>query len=130
VISYGAAAIGLLPVSAAEVAWTTPAIISGYAAAGSAAGSVMQLVNIFAGFLIYLPFVHMAEKIRRYRFDVSYGDCCGQAEAPAIPTRPWPDSRARPAPSPAFWPMISWRQSKKTNTWCCKTHRASPSCWI
>jgi lactose/cellobiose-specific phosphotransferase system IIC component len=74
VISYGAAAAGLLPVSPAEVAWTTPAIISGYAAAGSAAGSVMQLVNIFAGFLIYLPFVRMAERVRRYRFDVGYGE--------------------------------------------------------
>jgi PAS domain-containing protein len=74
VISWSAAMLGLLPVSAADVAWTTPALLSGYAAAGSAAGSVMQLVNLFAGVLIYLPFVRMAERVRRYRFDVSYGD--------------------------------------------------------
>jgi lactose/cellobiose-specific phosphotransferase system IIC component len=73
VISWGAAVVGFLPVSTAEVAWTTPALISGYAAAGSAAGSVMQALNIAAGFFIYLPFVRMAEKVRRYRFDVSYG---------------------------------------------------------
>ncbi|MDR1320285.1 MAG: response regulator [Gracilibacteraceae bacterium] len=73
VISWSAAVMGILPVSAAKVAWTTPAIISGYAAAGSVAGSVMQVLNIAVGFLIYLPFVRMAEKIRRYRFEVSYG---------------------------------------------------------
>jgi lactose/cellobiose-specific phosphotransferase system IIC component len=74
VISWSAAVTGILPVSAAEVAWTTPAIISGYAAAGSAAGSVMQVLNIAAGFLIYLPFVRMAENVRRYRFEASYGE--------------------------------------------------------
>jgi lactose/cellobiose-specific phosphotransferase system IIC component len=74
VISYCAATAGFLPVYAAGAAWTTPAIIGGYAAAGSAAGSVMQVVNIFAGFLIYLPFVRMAERVRGYRFDVNYGE--------------------------------------------------------
>jgi lactose/cellobiose-specific phosphotransferase system IIC component len=74
VISYGAALAGLIPAYAAEAAWTTPAIISGYVAAGSAAGSLMQLFNIFAGFLVYAPFVRMAEKVRRYRFDASYGE--------------------------------------------------------
>ncbi|MDR2142913.1 MAG: PTS transporter subunit EIIC, partial [Treponema sp.] len=74
VISWGAAFTGLLPAAAVDVAWTTPAIISGYAAAGSLTGSLLQAVNIAAGFLIYLPFVRMAEKIRRYRFDASYGE--------------------------------------------------------
>ncbi|MDR1930037.1 MAG: PTS transporter subunit EIIC, partial [Treponema sp.] len=74
VISYGAVLTGLLPAYAAEASWTTPAIISGYVTAGSAAGSVMQAVNLFAGFLIYLPFVRMAERVRRYRFDAGYGE--------------------------------------------------------
>jgi lactose/cellobiose-specific phosphotransferase system IIC component len=73
-LSYFAALAGFIPVYAAEAVWTTPALISGYAAAGSASGSLMQLVNIFAGFLIYLPFVRMSEKVRRYRFDLSYGE--------------------------------------------------------
>jgi lactose/cellobiose-specific phosphotransferase system IIC component len=74
VITWAAAVMGFLPISAVEAAWTTPVIISGYAAAGSAAGGVMQAVNIAAGFLIYLPFVRMAEKVRRYRFEASYGE--------------------------------------------------------
>ncbi|MDR1100646.1 MAG: PTS transporter subunit EIIC [Treponema sp.] len=72
--SYCAALAGFIPVYAAEAVWTTPAIISGYAAAGSAAGSFIQMVNIFIGFLIYLPFVRISEKVRRYRFDPSYGE--------------------------------------------------------
>ncbi|MDR2432951.1 MAG: PTS transporter subunit EIIC [Treponema sp.] len=74
VISWAAVLLGLFPAYAAEVAWTTPAIISGYVAAGSIAGSVMQVVNLFAGFLIYLPFIRMAEKVRRYRFDMNYAE--------------------------------------------------------
>jgi lactose/cellobiose-specific phosphotransferase system IIC component len=74
VISWGAVLAGILPVFTADVAWTTPAIISGYAASGSAAGSLMQVLNIAVGLLIYLPFVRMAEKARRYRFEASYGE--------------------------------------------------------
>jgi lactose/cellobiose-specific phosphotransferase system IIC component len=74
VISWAAISVGLLPEPAVEVAWTTPAIISGYVASGSMAGSIMQVVNIAAGFFIYLPFVRMAEKVRRYRLDAFYGE--------------------------------------------------------
>ena len=70
--SWGAVKLGLLPVSAAEVVWTTPVIISGYAAAGSAAGSIMQIVNLLISFFIYLPFVCFAERVKKYRFDNSY----------------------------------------------------------
>jgi cellobiose-specific phosphotransferase system IIC component len=74
VTSYCAAATGLLPASTMEVAWTTPAFISGYAAAGSLAGSVMQIFNIFVGFLIYLPFVRISEKFQKSRFEATYDE--------------------------------------------------------
>ena len=70
--SWGAAMLGLLPVSAAEVAWTTPVILSGYAAAGSPAGSIMQVVNLVISFFIYLPFVRLSERVLKYRYDSSY----------------------------------------------------------
>jgi cellobiose-specific phosphotransferase system IIC component len=73
VISWAAARSGLLPVTTAEVAWTTPALLSGYAASGSIAGSLMQFVNLAVSFGIYLPFVRLSEKIRKYRYEVSYG---------------------------------------------------------
>ena len=74
VSSWAAVKLGLLPVSTAEVVWTTPAIISGYAAAGSIAGSLMQIINLAIGFFIYLPFVHFSEKVRKYRYDNSFSE--------------------------------------------------------
>jgi cellobiose-specific phosphotransferase system IIC component len=72
--SYYAAAFGLLPASTTEVAWTTPVFISGYAASGSLSGSLVQLFNLFAGFLIYLPFVRIAERVQRFRFESTYNE--------------------------------------------------------
>ncbi|MDR1566271.1 MAG: PTS transporter subunit EIIC [Treponema sp.] len=74
VISWGAVKLGLLPVSGTEAVWTTPVIVSGYAASGSAAGSLMQVFNLAVSFLIYLPFVRIAEGVRKYRFENSYGE--------------------------------------------------------
>ncbi len=61
-ISSLACATGLVPMVVNPVEWTTPALISGYVATGSIAGSVLQLVNIAVGVCLYLPFVRLAEK--------------------------------------------------------------------
>jgi lactose/cellobiose-specific phosphotransferase system IIC component len=74
VTTYCAVSAGFLPVFAAEAAWTTPAFISGYVASGSLAGCLMQLINIFVGFLIYMPFVKFAETMQKYRFGVTYSE--------------------------------------------------------
>ena len=74
VLSWAAVKLGMLPISAAEAAWTTPPLISGFVAAGSIAGSIMQLINLLAAFLIYLPFVHLAERIRKYRYQTNYDE--------------------------------------------------------
>jgi signal transduction histidine kinase len=34
----------------------------------------MQLFNLLAAFFIYLPFVLVADRVRRYRFEAAYGD--------------------------------------------------------
>ncbi|MDR2480475.1 MAG: response regulator, partial [Treponema sp.] len=73
VISWAAAKIGFLPITTAEVVWTTPALLSGYAASGSIAGSAMQVINLAVSFAIYLPFVRLSEKVRRFRYEASYG---------------------------------------------------------
>ena len=70
--SWSAVKLGLLPPAVAEVAWTTPAILSGYVASGSIAGSIMQIINLGISFCIYLPFVRLSERVRKYRYDNTY----------------------------------------------------------
>jgi lactose/cellobiose-specific phosphotransferase system IIC component len=74
VVSWGAVRLGMLPVTGATAAWTTPALISGFVASGSIAGSLMQIFNLALGFCIYLPFVRLAEHARKYRFEATYGE--------------------------------------------------------
>ena len=54
--------IGLVPVAINHVEWTTPILWSGYLATDSLAGSVLQIVNLVIGTLIYAPFVKVFDK--------------------------------------------------------------------
>lgn len=54
--------IGLVPVAVNHVEWTTPILWSGYLATDSLAGSVLQIVNLVIGTLIYAPFVKIFDK--------------------------------------------------------------------
>lgn len=54
--------IGLVPVAINHVEWTTPILWSGYLATDSLAGSVLQIVNLVIGTLIYAPFVKIFDK--------------------------------------------------------------------
>lgn len=59
--AYLAFSAGWVPLITAQVEWTTPILIGGYTATGSVAGSILQLVNVVLGVLIYLPFVRMLD---------------------------------------------------------------------
>lgn len=64
IISYVAIATGLVPHTVVMVPWTTPPIISGWlATGGSWRGSLLQIINLFIGIVMYIPFIIMAEKI-------------------------------------------------------------------
>jgi cellobiose PTS system EIIC component len=65
--AYLASVAGFLPVTTADVIWTTPPLLSGYLATGSVRGTLMQVFNIALGTLIYLPFVY---NYNNYRNDV------------------------------------------------------------
>jgi lactose/cellobiose-specific phosphotransferase system IIC component len=69
-----ASAAGFLPRIAAPVFWTTPALISGYMASGSLAGCVIQIINILLGFFVYLPFVRLYARVKRYNMELQYGE--------------------------------------------------------
>jgi len=60
-ISTFAVQTGLVPIPVNSVEWTTPVILGGYMATGSVAGSVLQLVNLAVGVLVYSPFIRMFE---------------------------------------------------------------------
>lgn len=62
--SYIALALGLVPVITTDVTWTTPIIFSGYIATGSIAGSILQIINLCIGIMIYLPFVRIYDKYK------------------------------------------------------------------
>lgn len=64
VISWLCMTVGLVPVAAARVHWTTPILISGFRSTGSIRGSLLQLFNLFVGTCMYLPFVAVGEKIK------------------------------------------------------------------
>lgn len=64
VVAYSATVMEFLPYTSTGVAWTTPPLISGYVATGSINGSVIQLINLILGFLIYLPFVALSDAVR------------------------------------------------------------------
>lgn len=62
IISTFAVEIGLVPVAIHHVEWTTPIFWSGYLATDSVAGSLLQVVNLVIGTLIYAPFVKIFDR--------------------------------------------------------------------
>jgi lactose/cellobiose-specific phosphotransferase system IIC component len=63
VIGYVAVSIGAVSVPGAPVTWTTPVIISGYAASGGFSGVLLQVINLAAGTAIYMPFVRVYDRM-------------------------------------------------------------------
>lgn len=66
-ISYGATAMGLVPVVTHEVVWTAPVLVGGYLATGSISGTLLQLFCIGVGVLIYIPFLRANQKMETIR---------------------------------------------------------------
>jgi len=58
-IAYIFMKTGMIPMVKHKVFWTTPILFSGYKATGSVWGSVLQLINLSVGVLIYIPFVKL-----------------------------------------------------------------------
>ena len=73
-VAYLAISTGLVPMIAHEVEWTTPIILGGLHATGSFAGSLLQIVNVVIGVLIYFPFVKLLDKRTAERAKDSYNE--------------------------------------------------------
>lgn len=62
-IAYYATSLGLIAKTSVLIPWTTPPILSGYLATnGDWRASILQIILIAIGVLIYLPFVKMLNK--------------------------------------------------------------------
>nr|WP_296486480.1 PTS transporter subunit EIIC [uncultured Acetatifactor sp.] len=62
-ISWSAMSLGLSARVVTEVHWAMPPLISGYLATGGhLSGSILQMINITAGILIYLPFIRLMDR--------------------------------------------------------------------
>jgi lactose/cellobiose-specific phosphotransferase system IIC component len=62
-LAYAAIALHVMPKVGHSIAWTTPALYSGYAVTGSLSGTLVQLLCLAAGALIYAPFVRVADSL-------------------------------------------------------------------
>ncbi len=62
-MGYAATALDWVPRTISNVHWTAPALLSGYITTGSLAGTLLQMVNLCVGALLYLPFVMLSDKI-------------------------------------------------------------------
>ncbi|MCR5290842.1 MAG: EAL domain-containing protein [Treponema sp.] len=62
-ITYFAIQINLLPVPQMAISWTTPALISGYLMSHTITGTIIQLMCILIGILIYRPFIKIHDEL-------------------------------------------------------------------
>ena len=83
-IAYAAIMTDLMPKTGYSVAWTTPALFSGYATTGSVAGAVVQLIGLAAGALIYIPFVRVADFLSRRRSQDALASLLRISESPEV----------------------------------------------
>lgn len=115
--AYTATAAGLVPVTLADVHWTSPILLGGYSATGSYAGALMQILCLLVGTLVYLPFVQLANDLHARRFKNPW--------APSV--EPWPKQhlasvvrsastcRGMPVNWRGIWRWISalhWRETR------------------
>lgn len=81
VVSYGAVYFGLVPTMVNKIAWTTPVLLSGYVATGSIRGSILQVVCISLGMLIYAPFIRAHIKLEERHAKTQLREVISQLQA-------------------------------------------------
>ena len=62
-IQYVVMKIGMVAVTTGVfIPWTLPPVISGFIVTGHISGSVMQILNLLIGAMLYLPFMRILDK--------------------------------------------------------------------
>lgn len=64
IVSYTLTAFGVVPYTIAAIPWVTPPIIGGFlATGGSIMGALLSALNLVIGYIIYMPFIILAERL-------------------------------------------------------------------
>ncbi len=63
-VCYLAMSTGFVPLAINTVNWTTPVFLGGYLATGSVKGSILQLVCVILGVVVYAPFVMIDSRLK------------------------------------------------------------------
>ena len=63
-IAYGAVSLGLVEPIKNQIIWSMPPVLNVLIATMDWRAVVLQLFNMFVGFLIYIPFVKAANKLK------------------------------------------------------------------
>ncbi|MCK7611020.1 EAL domain-containing protein [Roseibium sediminicola] len=63
IVMYLAMSTDFMPLTGHQVAWTTPAIINGYAVTGSVNGALVQALCLLISVVVYAPFVRLSERV-------------------------------------------------------------------
>lgn len=67
-VQYVAMSLGMVATTTGVyIPWTLPAVISGFIVTGHISGAIIQLINIFIGAMIYLPFLKIIDKQYRMK---------------------------------------------------------------
>lgn len=86
-ISSAAVVVGLVPGTSVQAEWTTPILLNGYLSTGSLSGSVLQVINLVIGVLLYAPFVLLSNKLKAKKNNEAFRSLLRRACAPADASR-------------------------------------------
>ncbi len=65
IIAYTATKVGIVPPTSVIVPWTTPPVLGAFlATGGSIAAALLALMNFVIAIVIYLPFVHLSNRMK------------------------------------------------------------------
>lgn len=79
-VAFIITATGLVPMTIADIHWTSPPLLGGFWATGSISGALLQLLCLMVGTLIYLPFVSLANTLHKRSFKKSMDTICQTVE--------------------------------------------------
>ncbi len=83
-IAYTVIYLHIVPMTIVDIHWTSPIILGGYYATGSAAGAILQISCLISGILVYLPFVNLANSINTTRYKRAIEALCEAAESISV----------------------------------------------